>query len=163
MTDPWLESRRTRAPPYGSSTQTVTGAFPREAGDDQARAPDAGSSRPSHDAGGGGRDAGRLVLRGGPTRRQRVQWEEGTVDNEGMGKKKSKSASQLRSSPPVELPSDGKQQSAASTANHARLTSRPTKATPIRTLPATRIPMSTEATLGVGTVDGDPARLGMAM
>ena len=34
-----------------------------------------------------------LRLRGGPARRQRVMWSEGTIDNEGMGKKKSKSAS----------------------------------------------------------------------
>jgi protein phosphatase 1 regulatory subunit 11 len=34
---------------------------------------------------------GVLKLRGGPSRRQRVVWSEGTVDNEGMGKKKSKS------------------------------------------------------------------------
>jgi protein phosphatase 1 regulatory subunit 11 len=35
---------------------------------------------------------GVLKLRGGPVRRQKVAWKEGTVDNEGMGKKKSKSA-----------------------------------------------------------------------
>ena len=34
---------------------------------------------------------GVLRLRGGPIRRQRVMWTEETVDNEGMGKKKSKS------------------------------------------------------------------------
>ncbi|KAK1924332.1 phosphatase inhibitor-domain-containing protein [Papiliotrema laurentii] len=33
---------------------------------------------------------GVLRLRGGPARRQRVMWSEGTIDNEGMGKKKSK-------------------------------------------------------------------------
>jgi protein phosphatase 1 regulatory subunit 11 len=35
--------------------------------------------------------AGVLRLRGGPTRRQHVAWSTDTVDNEGMGKKKSKS------------------------------------------------------------------------
>jgi len=34
---------------------------------------------------------GVLKLRGGPARRQRVMWSDETVDNEGMGKKKSKS------------------------------------------------------------------------
>lgn len=33
---------------------------------------------------------GVLKLRGAPSRR-RVMWEQGTIDNEGMGKKKSKS------------------------------------------------------------------------
>lgn len=34
---------------------------------------------------------GTLRLRGGPTRRAKVKWTDETVDNEGMGKKKSKS------------------------------------------------------------------------
>lgn len=35
-----------------------------------------------------------LHLRGSTSRRPRVRWEEGTVDNENMGKKKSKSKCQ---------------------------------------------------------------------
>jgi protein phosphatase 1 regulatory subunit 11 len=37
---------------------------------------------------------GVLKLRGGP-RRQRVMWTDETVDNEGMGRKKSKSTSKI--------------------------------------------------------------------
>lgn len=37
--------------------------------------------------------SGVLKLRGGPLRKQRVVWSDEVVDNEGMGKKKSKSES----------------------------------------------------------------------
>jgi hypothetical protein len=60
-------------PEAGSRTLTQT-ATPSSAND-------AGPSEP----------AGVLKLRGGPSRRQRVVWTDETVDNEGMGKKKSKS------------------------------------------------------------------------
>ena len=63
----------------GSSTVTVTPATA-ETG--------AGPSQPPRNT------VGVLKLRGGPSRRQRVVWSDETVDNEGMGKKKSKSTSQ---------------------------------------------------------------------
>jgi len=64
-------------PESGSSrTLTQTNAPTRPTGTNHA-----GPSEPT----------GVLKLRGGPSRRQKVVWSEETVDNEGMGKKKSKS------------------------------------------------------------------------
>lgn len=51
--------------------------------------PDAGPSNPDVS----NPPIGVLRLRGGPVRRQKVVWTEETVDNEGMGKKNSKSMS----------------------------------------------------------------------
>ena len=65
-------------PDSGSRTLTQTGTPARRAGEE------ANNGEPSE-------PVGVLKLRGGPSRRQRVVWSEGTVDNEGMGKKKSKS------------------------------------------------------------------------
>lgn len=59
----------------GSRTMTVTPSDSREA-----------STSPAPAAA-----VGVLRLRGGPARRQRVVWSAETIDNEGMGKKKSKS------------------------------------------------------------------------
>lgn len=65
-------------------------AQPREEGSgDDAGASDSGSI------------AGRLRLRGAARTRQRVTWVEDTVDNEGMGKKKTKSASTCNTSHPI--------------------------------------------------------------
>jgi protein phosphatase 1 regulatory subunit 11 len=69
-----------RQPESGSRTLTQTANPARGAGGDT------NNGEPSE-------PVGVLKLRGGPSRRQRVVWSEGTVDNEGMGKKKSKSAS----------------------------------------------------------------------
>lgn len=63
------------APPSGSQTITHTPA------ESEGEAPD-----PNH-------EIGVLRLRGGPVRRQRVVWADEVVDNEGMGKKSSKSKS----------------------------------------------------------------------
>lgn len=73
----------TSAPSDGSRTITLRDDQPREEGDEDE----------SHDEGDDNRyTVGVLRLRGGPSTRGRVQWAEDTVDNEGMGKKKSKSA-----------------------------------------------------------------------
>lgn len=70
------------APTDGSRTITLRDSQPREEGDEES----------SHDERDGEYTVGVLRLRGGPSTRGRVQWAEDTVDNEGMGKKKSKSA-----------------------------------------------------------------------
>jgi len=69
-----------RQPEAGSRALTETATPARRAGEE------INNGEPSE-------SVGVLKLRGGPSRRQRVVWSEGTVDNEGMGKKKSKSAS----------------------------------------------------------------------
>lgn len=73
----------TSAPGDGSRTVTIT-AHDSEPIDEN----DNDGTESSSDA-----VVGALRLRGGPRRRnvQRVAWEEGTIDNEGAGKKKSKS------------------------------------------------------------------------
>jgi protein phosphatase 1 regulatory subunit 11 len=83
-----LSTRRnpgTRGAADGSRTLTLRDDQPRE--DDGAGAPGAGPS-------GTAPDDGVLHLRGGPhaARPRRVMWTEDTVDNEGAGRKKSKSA-----------------------------------------------------------------------
>jgi protein phosphatase 1 regulatory subunit 11 len=67
---------QTTQPESGSRTLTQTSTPARGTENN-----DAGPSEP----------VGVLKLRGGPSRRQKVVWSEETVDNEGMGKKKSKS------------------------------------------------------------------------
>jgi protein phosphatase 1 regulatory subunit 11 len=72
----------TSTPGDGSRTVTITDAAPRE--DDGA--PSGSASEPA--------PVGALHLRGGNRRtRQRVAWDEDVVDNEGCGRKSSKSAS----------------------------------------------------------------------
>jgi len=67
------------APSDGSRTITIQDVQPRLEGEGDSPT----SSRPP---------IGALRLRGGPRRtRQRVAWDDGVVDNEGAGKKKSKS------------------------------------------------------------------------
>lgn len=70
----------TSAPSDGSRTITIHDSQPGEEG-----------------AGEGGEEVGRLRLRAAPRNRPRVVWREDVVDNEGMGRKSSKSASILRS------------------------------------------------------------------
>jgi protein phosphatase 1 regulatory subunit 11 len=67
------------APTDGSRTLIITDSNPREEGD-PSNAPD-GPSPP----------VGLLRLRGGPRNTQRVVWGEDVVDNEGCGRKSSKS------------------------------------------------------------------------
>lgn len=69
---------------HGSRTMTVTPTTDSEAGPSTSSPPASREETP---------EVGVLRLRGGPTRRQRVMWTTDTVDNEGMGKKKSKSRS----------------------------------------------------------------------
>ncbi|KIM80380.1 hypothetical protein PILCRDRAFT_822511 [Piloderma croceum F 1598] len=67
------------APPDGSRTITIQDVQPRLEGE--------GDSSPTSSRS----PIGALRLRGGPRRtRQRVAWDDGVVDNEGAGKKKSK-------------------------------------------------------------------------
>lgn len=66
-----MERTRTPASPTASGTQTST-STPSAV---RTRAPD-----------------GTLRLRGGPIEDRRVRWDQGVIDNEGMGKKKSKGA-----------------------------------------------------------------------
>lgn len=80
-----MPPRQQTQPESGSRTLTQTAATARDAGQNENNG---GPSEP----------VGVLKLRGGPSRRQRVVWSEGTVDNEGMGKKKSKSRFCLTSS-----------------------------------------------------------------
>lgn len=74
--------------------------------DSQPRPEDAGAGEDAGDHGNAdGTVAGRLRLRGAARTRPRVAWVEDTVDNEGMGKKKTKSALHIRSrSCNVEVP-----------------------------------------------------------
>jgi len=69
----------TYAPGDGSRTQTITNDPTQEEGDEQGL--------DSED----GQVVGSLRLRGGQRRTQRVAWNDDVVDNEGCGKKKSKS------------------------------------------------------------------------
>jgi protein phosphatase 1 regulatory subunit 11 len=75
--------RQQNQPESGSRTLTQTATPARGAGEDT------NNGEPSE-------PVGVLKLRGGPSRRQKVVWSEETVDNEGMGKKKSKSAFKSR-------------------------------------------------------------------
>ena len=72
------------APTDGSRTITITQDPTQEEGDDSQ-----GGSGSNEDG-----IAGTISLRAGPARRNRprVAWDEGVIDNEGCGKKKSKSA-----------------------------------------------------------------------
>lgn len=74
--------REPRPEAHGSRTMTVAQTTDSEAGPSTASPPTSREHTP---------EVGVLHLRGGPTRRQRVMWTSDTVDNEGMGKKKSKS------------------------------------------------------------------------
>lgn len=76
-----MQAARPTTAEHGSRTITVTDAQPRE-----APQPD-GASPSTHVA----PQAGVLRLRGGPRSTQRVVWREDVVDNEGCGKKSSKS------------------------------------------------------------------------
>jgi protein phosphatase 1 regulatory subunit 11 len=69
---------RTSADTSSSRTQTITSTPATPSNPSNPDAPEDGN-------------IGVLKLRGGPVRRQKVAWKEGTIDNEGMGKKKSKS------------------------------------------------------------------------
>lgn len=69
---------------HGSRTMTVTPTGTAEA----SAAASPAETRPVSPS-----EVGVLRLRGGPVRQNRVVWSEGTIDNEGMGKKKSKSES----------------------------------------------------------------------
>jgi len=73
----------TSAPSDGSRTITLLDSQPREEDDRE-------ESSSSHDERDGEYTIGVLRLRGGPSTRGRVRWAGDTVDNEGMGKKKSK-------------------------------------------------------------------------
>ena len=73
--------------PAGHGTRTLTAAQNLNPG------ANAGPSNPEVAPGGEAPPVGVLRLRGGPNQRQKVVWSDETVDNEGMGKKKSKSKS----------------------------------------------------------------------
>ena len=69
----------TSAPSDGSTTILLTDDQPREEGDG------------SHGAGPSDPSTGVLRLTGGPRSRPRVAWDEAVVDNEGCGRKSTKS------------------------------------------------------------------------
>lgn len=73
----------TSAPTDGSRTIVLHDSQPREEGRADEEDVERDGESDSH-------TVGVLVLRGGPRSRPRVQWTEDVVDNEGMGKKKSK-------------------------------------------------------------------------
>lgn len=73
----------TRPDNHGSRTVTITPTADTDAGPSTGSPPTSRSETPS--------SVGVLRLRGAPARRQHVMWTSDTVDNEGMGKKKSKS------------------------------------------------------------------------
>ncbi|BEI93339.1 uncharacterized protein CcaverHIS019_0509670 [Cutaneotrichosporon cavernicola] len=75
-------AQTTRPENLGSRTMTITPTTDTDAGPSTVSPPPSGSETPS--------SVGVLRLRGAPGRRQRVVWTSDTVDNEGMGKKKSK-------------------------------------------------------------------------
>jgi len=81
---------------YSSRTLTIT----------PTPTPEAGPSNPDPSNGGGPPNVRVLRLRGGPNRRQKVVWSEETVDNEGMGKKRSKSPFRLHLKPDMTDESD---------------------------------------------------------
>lgn len=81
---------------YSSRTLTIT----------PTPTPEAGPSNPDPSNGGGPPNVRVLRLRGGPNRRQKVVWSEETVDNEGMGKKRSKSPFRLHLRPDMTDESD---------------------------------------------------------
>ena len=83
---------RTQAPADGSRTIVLHDSQPREE-DRGATSSGSGDERQSDSQSG---IVGVLRLRGAPRSRPRVAWTEDVVDNEGMGKKKSKSAFFLR-------------------------------------------------------------------
>ncbi|ORX35793.1 phosphatase inhibitor-domain-containing protein [Kockovaella imperatae] len=70
----------TREDASGSRTMTI----------EATQQPESGPSEPHHRALDSNHTVGVLKLRGAPVRKQRVMWTDETVDNEGMGKKKSK-------------------------------------------------------------------------
>ena len=75
---------QTSAPGDGSRTVTITAANPEEAEADSQPGPSTTEPQPPLRS--------VLKLRGGPRSRPQVQWTEDVVDNEGAGRKKSKSA-----------------------------------------------------------------------
>jgi len=77
-----MQAARPTTAEHGSRTITVTDAQPRED-------PNADGTSPSTRVAPQG---GVLRLRGGPRNTQRVVWREDVIDNEGCGKKSSKSA-----------------------------------------------------------------------
>ena len=77
----------TGTPNDGSRTITIRDSQPREECDEGSGAGDVNVDGVDQT----GRDVGVLRLRGGPSNQPRVSWKEDVVDNEGMGKKKSKS------------------------------------------------------------------------
>ncbi|CAO1616776.1 unnamed protein product [Parajaminaea phylloscopi] len=81
-------SRREQTANYasGSRTQTIEAVATAAQGGAEAEGPEAGPSNTQ----GQGRDLGVLRLRGGHTASRRVVWSDDTVDNEGLGRKKSK-------------------------------------------------------------------------
>ena len=81
----------TGTPNDGSRTITIRDSQPREEGDESADDVNADGVDQTGRNGRDGRDVGVLRLRGGPSNQPRVSWKEDVVDNEGMGKKKSKS------------------------------------------------------------------------
>ena len=78
---PNMQAARPTPAEHGSRTTVVTNAQPREA-------PHADDPSPSARV---APQAGVLRLRGGPRSNQRVVWREDVIDNEGCGKKSSKS------------------------------------------------------------------------
>ncbi|CAK9781147.1 unnamed protein product [Cutaneotrichosporon oleaginosum] len=76
-------AQQARPDNHGSRTITITPTTDTEAGPSTGSPPTSRSETPS--------SVGVLRLRGAPARRQHVMWTSDTVDNEGLGKKKSKS------------------------------------------------------------------------
>lgn len=80
-----LRPRESNNPPSGS--QTITSSPTTDEQDQEGSGSASGSGREREN----GTEIGVLRLRGGPVRRQRVVWAEEVIDNEGMGRKSSKS------------------------------------------------------------------------
>ena len=83
--------QRNAVPTDGSRTITIQDSAPREEGESSSAT---SSSQP---AAGPSVDPGVIHLTGGPRSRPRVAWSEEVVDNEGCGRKKSKSMSHFLS------------------------------------------------------------------
>lgn len=140
-------AQATRADPHGSRTMTLTPTTDAEAGPSTASASPPETSREGTPS-----SVGVLRLRGGPTvRRPRVNWSAETIDNEGMGRKKSKSecgAVRVLSTQASVADTLGYFQSAASTTSHGVSTSPPPSPSPLTTMTA------------VGTTRTAPLRVG---
>lgn len=137
--------QRPSAPTDGSRTITLRDDQPREGGG----GPDSGSSD----------QIGAIHLRGAPRNRPRVVWRDDVVDNEGAGKKKSKSVSALSRSLADYTYKLSMQFAAYTTSRRSSTSPRPnrTRTALTQTRIQTAAPAVAASTLATITSAGDPS------